>query len=111
MASSSKVRHTVLRLIGFPSTFCVRNVRSSKDWRLIGSPVSATRSQARALTNARSRGGKIGLAAASRAILQGEISRSPAFPPAMNLSTRESHMAAKPLLIPVGMFMDQQHQL
>jgi hypothetical protein len=29
----------------------------------------------------------------------------------MNLSAREAHMAAKPLLIPVGMFMDQQRQL
>jgi hypothetical protein len=52
MASVSSIRHTVLRLIGVPSPVQARAVTSAKDWRLSGCLVSATNSQATALTRA-----------------------------------------------------------
>src|SRR5262252_1679205 len=56
MASVSRIRHTVLRLIGVPSTVRTRAVTSARDWRLSGCLVSATSSQATALTRAWSNG-------------------------------------------------------
>jgi hypothetical protein len=56
-------------------------VKSASDWRLRGKLVSATTSQAMALTMASSWGGKLGLAAASRFVVEGEIAIGPAFPP------------------------------
>src|ERR671931_1906485 len=46
------VRHTVLRLIGLASVCCARVVTSASDCRLSGCLVSATSSQATALTSA-----------------------------------------------------------
>src|SRR4051794_5520884 len=81
MASSSRMRQTVLRLMGLPSSSCARLARSVVDWRLSGFPVWATTSQAMEVTSARSRGGKDRLAAASRVILEGKVTRSPALSP------------------------------
>ena len=52
MAAVARIRHTVLRLIGVPSTVRTRAVTSARDWRLSGCWVSATSSQATALTRA-----------------------------------------------------------
>jgi hypothetical protein len=52
MASVAKIRHTVLRLIGLASVCCARVVTSASDCRLSGCLVSATSSQATALTSA-----------------------------------------------------------
>jgi hypothetical protein len=81
MASSSRMRQTVLRLIGLPNSSRARFARSVVDWRLSGLPVLATTSQAMEATTALSRGGKGGLAAASRVVLEGEPPSGPALPP------------------------------
>src|SRR5437588_11362854 len=81
MASLSRISQTVVRLIGLPSSSCARLARSVVDWRLSGFPVRATTSQAMDTTVARSRGGKGGLAAASRSVLEGKVAFGPALPP------------------------------
>src|SRR5215813_6964049 len=91
MASVSRIRHTVLRLIGVPSTVRTRAVTSARDWRLSGCLVSATSSQATALTSAWSSGGKIGLAAPSRLIVQGKVSRGPTLSPTAHRTRMELH--------------------
>lgn len=55
MASSSRIRQTVLRLIGLFSSTWARSARSEVDWRLSGSPVRWTISQAMETTTALSR--------------------------------------------------------
>src|SRR5262249_24111333 len=77
MASVSRIRHTVLRLIGVPSTVWTRAVTSARDCRLSGCWVSATSSQATALTSAWSRGGKSRLGAPSRPVVQGKGPHGP----------------------------------
>jgi hypothetical protein len=81
MASSSRIRQTVLQLMGLFSSSRARLVRSAVDWRLNGFPVRATTSQAMETTTALSRGGKDRLAATSRIILEGKLPCSPALPP------------------------------
>src|SRR3954454_8266789 len=81
MASSSRRRQTVLRLMGLFSSSCARLARSVVDWRLNGFPVLATTSQAMDARIARSRGGKGRLAATSRVILEGPLPPGPALPP------------------------------
>src|SRR5262249_36847021 len=58
-----------------------RSARSEVDRRLNGKLVRLTASHATALTIARSRGGKSGLATPARLIGQGEVATSPAVPP------------------------------
>src|SRR5215468_11205752 len=84
MASVSSIRHTVLRLIGLPSTVRTRAVTSARDCRLSGCLVSATRSQATALTSAWSRGGTSGLAAPARLVVQGKGPLGPAAAPPLH---------------------------
>src|SRR6266446_3562684 len=81
MASASSIRHTVLRLIGAPSALRARAVTSARDCRLSGCLVSATSSQATALTSAWSRGGKIRLAAPARLVFQGKVPLDPTVSP------------------------------
>jgi hypothetical protein len=61
MVSVSRSRHTVLRLIGVPSTLRTQALTSARDCRLSGCGVSATSAQATALTEAWSRGEKSAL--------------------------------------------------
>src|SRR5215813_9390497 len=84
MASVARIRHTVLRLIGLPSTVRPLAVTSARDWRLNGCLVSATSAQATALTRAWSRGGKICLAASSWLVVQGKIPLGPAAAPPLH---------------------------
>src|SRR5215468_7045460 len=91
MASVSSIRHTVLRLIGVPSTVRTRAVTSARDWRLSGCWVSATSSQATALTSAWSSGGKIRLAASSRLVVQGKVPRGPTVSPTAHRTWMELH--------------------
>src|SRR5260370_34514076 len=84
MASVSRIRHTVLRLIGVPSTLRTRAVTSARDCRLSGCLVSATSSQATALTSAWSRVGKIRLAAPARLVVQGKVPLGPAAAPPLH---------------------------
>src|SRR3954471_9954146 len=81
MASSSRMRQTVLRLMGLFSSSRARSARSVVDWRLNGFPVRATTSQAIETTTALSRGGKGRLAAPARIVLEGKLTSGPALPP------------------------------
>src|SRR3954462_5290901 len=81
MASGSRIRQTVLRLMGLSSSSWARLARSVVDWRLNGFPVRATTSQAIDATTALSRGGKDRLAAPTRIILEGKPTSGPALPP------------------------------
>src|SRR5258708_1601981 len=81
MAFSSRIRPTVVRLIGLPSSVRAAQARSPSDWRLRGVCVRATRSQARAATRARSRGGKRDFTPSAGLVLQVEPSLCPALPP------------------------------
>src|SRR2546421_5613713 len=81
MASSSRIRQTVLRLMGLFSSSCARLARSVVDWRLNGFPVLATTSQAMEARIALSRGGKDRLAATPGVVLQGKLPPGPALPP------------------------------
>src|SRR6266404_3819610 len=110
MASSCSVRHTVLLLIGLPSAFCARLVRSATDCRLIGNSVSATASQAMATIAARSTGGKSRLLAASRVVLNAEITSSPTSPPALHLPRRQPNDLGRILMADAWPFVEQQHQ-
>src|SRR5262245_17861144 len=78
------MRHTVLRLMDLPRACCARAVTSVKDCRLSGCWVSAISSQAMALTRAWSKGGKIGLAAPSRLVLQGKVPLGPTATPSLH---------------------------
>src|SRR3954454_9837940 len=77
MASASRIRPTVRRLIGLPRASRARPARSVSDCRLKGSLVWATVSQARALTIASSRGGRGGLAPTPGPVFQGPIALRP----------------------------------
>src|SRR5215475_14410263 len=91
MASVSRIRHTVLRLIGVPSTVRTRAVTSVRDCRLSGCLVSATSSQATALTSAWSRGGKIRLAAPAWLVVQDKVPRGPTVSPTAHRTRLELH--------------------
>src|SRR5438128_6017328 len=81
MASSSRMRHTVVRPMGLFNTSAARLARSVVDCRLKGLPVRATTSQAMDATMALSRGGKGGLAATPGLVLEGKLPPSPALSP------------------------------
>src|ERR671913_113576 len=81
MESSPRMRPTVRRLIAPPSGAEARRARAPRDWRLMGLRVWATRSQARAVTRARSSGGKGGLAPPAGSVLEGEAALGPASAP------------------------------
>ncbi len=52
IAASCNIRHTVVRLIFLPKVAWARRTKSANDWRLSGTFVSATTSQAIAWINA-----------------------------------------------------------
>src|SRR4051795_1882871 len=81
MASPSRIRQTVLRLMGLFNSSRARLARSVVDWRLKGFPVRATTSQAMDTIRALSRGGKDRLAATSGIVLEGKLAVGPALPP------------------------------
>src|SRR5271157_4707365 len=81
IASVSRMRQTVLGLMDRPKATAARSARSEVDRRLSGNLVWLTASQATALTIARSRGGKSGLATPARLIGQGEFTARPTMPP------------------------------
>src|SRR3954452_11217381 len=81
MASSSRMRQTVLRLMGLFNSPWTRLARSVVDWRLNGSPVRATTSQAIDVTTARSRGGKDRPGSTARIVLEGVLTSGPSLPP------------------------------
>src|SRR4030095_6615953 len=91
MASVSSIRHTVLRLIGVPSTVRTRAVTSARDCRLSGCWVSATSSQATALTSAWSRGGKMRVAAPAGLVVQDKVPRGPTVSPTAHRTRMELH--------------------
>src|SRR4051812_42986115 len=110
MASSSRIRQTVLRLMGLFSSSRARLARSVVDWRLNGFPVRATTSQAIEATTALSRGGKDRLTATAGIVVEGELTSGPALPPAadgigMEIKTSSgSHVGER------GEFVEQQDQ-
>src|SRR3954453_6600771 len=81
MASAARIRQTVLRLIGLFNSSRARWARSVVDWRLNGSPVRATTSQAIDETTARSRGGKDRPGSTARIVLEGVLTSGPSLPP------------------------------
>src|SRR5438270_8406418 len=82
MASSSRIRQTVVRPMALFSSSAARLARSVVDCRLKGLPVRATTSQAMEATMALSRGGKGGLAASPGGVFESKIPSRPAPPPA-----------------------------
>src|SRR4051812_16142704 len=81
MESASRMRPTVRRLIASPNRAEARRARSPRDWRLRGVSVRATSSQARAVTWARPRGGKGGLAPPAGSVFEDELPLRPALAP------------------------------
>src|SRR5262249_3223954 len=75
------MRQTVLGLTDRPKAAAARSAKSEVDRRLSGNLVWLTASQATALTTARSRGGKSGLATSASLIGQGEVTACPAVSP------------------------------
>jgi hypothetical protein len=63
-----------------------------------------------ALTNARSKGGKLGLSTATREVSNGEIAGTPASPPALNLAGRQSHGRTGHFIAQGGLVMKQKGQ-
>src|SRR5260370_28715431 len=110
MPSSCSIRHPVLLLIGLPNAFRARPVRSATDCRLMGNSVSATASHAMATTAARSTGGKSRLLAAPGVILDAEIARGPASPPALHLPGGQVNDFGGVVMADARPFVKQQHQ-
>src|SRR2546425_13134059 len=110
MASVSRIRHTVLRLIGVPSTVRTRAVTSASDCRLNGCWVSATSSQATALTSAWSRGGEIGLVAPSRLVVQGQIALGPAAAPPLRRTRMQLYLGGGCDVGHQRLLRQEQHQ-
>ena len=81
IASVSRIRQTVLGLIGRPKAEEARSARSDVESRLSGCLDWQTASHAIALTSARSQGGKSGLSSTARPIAQRKVTASPAVSP------------------------------
>ena len=111
MASPSRMRHTLLRLIGLPSARQARSVTSASDWRLSGCLVWATNSHAAAFTKAWSSGGKMGLATPPGDIGHGEVPCGPAPPPSLDLPPRQADAPPGLFVCQVGVVVQQEHQL
>src|SRR6187397_2089705 len=96
--------------MGLFSSSRARLARSVVDWRLSGVPVRATTSQAIEMMTALSRGGKDGLAATSRIVLESETACGPALPPqpdgvGVQVDPRPGFRTGKR-----GSFLEEQHQ-
>ncbi len=87
-----------------------RRTRSASDCRLRGSFVSAVNSHAIAWINARSRGGKNGLAPASSLVFDGEITSSPAASPALHLASGQPYLLGRLVVFHVRLLVKQQCQ-
>src|SRR6266404_9254975 len=110
IADSCNIRHTVLRLIFLLSVVWARRTRSATDCRLRGSFVSAIISHAIAWINARSSGGKNGLAPASDLVFDGEITGSPATSPSLHLPSGQTHLLGRLVVFHVGLLVKNQRQ-
>src|SRR3954447_2778460 len=110
MASPSRMRQTVLRLMGLFSSSRTRLARSVVDWRLNGFPVRATTSQAIDATTARSRGGKGRLAAPARIILEGQLARGPTLSPTADGTGMKVEMSSGSHVGEGGRFVKEQDQ-
>jgi hypothetical protein len=76
----------------------------------MGNPVSATASHAMAMMAARSSGGKSRLLTAPGTILDAEIARSPAPPPALHLPSGQVHDFGGVVMADAGPFVKQKHE-
>jgi hypothetical protein len=110
MASVVSIRHTVLRLIGLPSAGWARAVTSASACRLSGGLVSATSSQATALTSDWSRGGKTGGAPPSRLIVQAEVPCGPSLSPVADRIGVQTHSRGRLPMRQEGLRVQQEHQ-
>src|SRR3954451_2380567 len=110
MASSSRMRQTVLRLMGLFSSSRARWARSVVDWRLNGFPVRATTSQAIDETTARSRGGKDRLGSTARVVLEGVLTSGPALPPTADGAGMEIETSGGSHIGDGGEFVEEQDQ-
>ncbi len=110
IADSCNIRHTVLRLIFLLSVVWARRTRSASDCRLRGSSVSAIISHAIAWINARSRGGKNGLAPAAGVVFDGEVAGSPATSPSLNLPSGQPHLLGRLVVFHVRLLVKQQRK-
>ena len=110
MASASRIRPTVRRLIGRRKATAARTARSVSDCRLKGSLVWATVSQARALTIALSRGGKRGLAPASGLVFQGQVALAPTPAPVAHRVRMQLDMASRLDVGERGVLVEQKDQ-
>src|SRR5271168_4144037 len=110
MASSSRIRQTVLQLMGLFSSSRARLVRSLVDWRLKGFPVRATTSQAMETTTALSRGGKDRLAATSRIVFQGKPAVGPPLSPTADAVWMQVEPSTGFDIRQRGMFVQKQDQ-
>ena len=108
IASVSKIRYTVRALIGLPRARRTRAVTSATDCRLRGCAVSATASQATALTKAWSSGGKSGLAAPPGGVRQRKITSRPGLARAADLVAREAHALAGLRVAAVRLLVQEQ---
>ena len=93
MASVARIRHTVLRLIGL-SGFWARTVTTASDGRLSGGSVSATSSQATALTSACSTG-ENGGTPPSQLIVQAEVACGPSLSPVADRVGVQTHLRSR----------------
>jgi hypothetical protein len=110
IASVASIRHTVLRLIGCPSACWARAVTSVSDCRLRGCWVSATSSQATALTSAWSRGRKTGVTPPSRLIVQAEVPLGPSLPPVADRIGVQTHPRGRLHMRQEWLRVQQEHQ-
>jgi len=110
MAASCSIRQTVLRLIVLPNVACDRLPRSASDCLLRGSSVSAMTSHARAWINARSSGGKSGLAPTSRLIDNRKVAAGPTSSPTPHLSWRQANSSGSFLGFAGWLLMKKQYQ-
>src|SRR5947209_1399608 len=111
MASSSRMRQTVVRPMGLFSSSAARLAKSVVDCRLNGLPVRATTSQAMDATMALSRGGKGRLAASPGSVLEGKLALGPALPPTADAVGMEVESASDFDMGKRGMFVEKQDQV
>src|SRR3954454_7513100 len=111
MASSSRMRQTVVRPMGLFSSSAARLAKSVVDCRRKGLPVRATTSQAMDATMALSRGGKGRLAASPRSVFEGKLALGPALPPTADAVGMKVESGSDFDMGKRGMFVQKQDQL
>src|SRR5688572_21169256 len=93
-----------------PNSVPAKRARSANDWRLRGVWVWAIRSQARAATTARSKGGKGGLTPSAGLVLEDEVPLSPALPPEAHRVGVQLQTLARLDIGEQGLLVEQQDQ-